>query len=466
MIGRLHAAAVRRLALPLAGGLFHRDFPRLLRLWEESQRWPRERLEEHRRERLRALVAHAAASVPFYRDHFRARGLSPGDVRGPEDLALLPVVGREEVRREGLERFVSAAAPAAERIRESTSGTSGEPFAFFIDRHVVASKMARLLRENRWAGWEAGERYLRLWGPHREGPGKRLFYRRLMRRVEVSAFTLERDFDAVVALFERLRPRVVEAYASAAVTLARLCRDRGRTIPPPQAIVVSAETLSAAHRALIEETLGGRVYNRYGSRELGNVAHECERGGFHLNAESFYVEEGEHPEILGARELLISFLDNTTMPLLRYRIGDLGRLAVGAAGECPCGRTLPLLAAVEGRRTDFFVFADGSTLSFLYFNHFFEQWGGRVDLYQVEQVERDRLEVRVVPAPGFTAADRREIERRLTADLAGRSACALVVARELPREASGKLRLYRALPAAAAAAAAARDAAVPALGAS
>jgi phenylacetate-CoA ligase len=48
------------------------------------------------------------------------------------------------------------------------------------------------------------------------------------------------------------------------------------------------------------------------------------------------------------------------MPMIRYRIGDVGRLSQRV---CACGRGLPLLEEVSGRVTDFLVTRDGTLVS-------------------------------------------------------------------------------------------------------
>lgn len=438
----IHEHLTKRIAFPLLSRLYNREFIQYYRDWESSQYWTPERIKQYQWGSFRSLLKHAVETVPFYRDFLRGGGLSVSDFRGFDDLELLPALGKDDIHRHGIESFLSSHPPFRRRYRDSTSGTTGRPFAFYIDDRVIASRTARLIRENRWANWEPGTRYVRLWGPHKETLVKRLFWNVVMRRVEVSAFTLRSNADEVFGLLERLQPAIIEAYTSAAVDLAILCEERGRRFPPPRSVIVSAETLIPAHRQLIESSLGGKVYNRYGSRELGNVAHECELGGFHINAESFWIEEEVHPEIAGAKNLLITFFDNYTMPLIRYRIGDLGALS---AESCACGRGLPLLQAVEGRETDFFVLDGGEALSFLFFNHFFEQYGGLVDRYQVEQRARNRLVIRIVPTAEFSNDTSASVERHLAEQLAGRSLFGIEIVRYIERERSGKLRIYKPL---------------------
>jgi phenylacetate-CoA ligase len=61
--------------------------------------------------------------------------------------------------------------------------------------------------------------------------------------------------------------------------------------------------------------------------------------------------------------ILVTDLFNYAMPLIRYRVGDMGAIK---AGECPCGRGLPMLERIEGRVTDFLVGKDGRLVSGVY----------------------------------------------------------------------------------------------------
>jgi phenylacetate-CoA ligase len=184
------------------------------------------------------------------------------------------------------------------------------------------------------------------------------------------------------------------------------------------------------------------VYDRYGCREVGNIAHECSHGGLHVNAESFHLEEEANPSIAGGKNLVVTCFDNLAMPFLRYRIGDLARLE---DGRCGCGRTLPLMSSVTGRTTDFFSLASGAELSFLFFNHFFEQYGGIVDLYQVEQTAADRLSIRIVAGSRFEPGEEGRIRERLLSEWGDRVAIDVERVDGIEREKSGKLRVYRPL---------------------
>lgn len=120
-----------------------------------------------------------------------------------------------------------------------------------------------------------------------------------------------------------------------------------------------------ATRARIESLWpGARVFDHHGMTEVGPVTHECpvEPGVLHVMESGFLAEVIDPytgaPSPAGARgELVLTTLQRTGSPLLRYRTGDLvqPRHAVEdvAVPACACGRsTLALAGGIVGRVDD------------------------------------------------------------------------------------------------------------------
>jgi phenylacetate-CoA ligase len=79
----------------------------------------------------------------------------------------------------------------------------------------------------------------------------------------------------------------------------------------------------------------------------------------HINADSVLVEflkEGEPVAPKERGEIVITNLWNRAMPLIRYRMGDIG---IPSEEYCECGRGLPLMKDLEGRADDFIVLPSG-----------------------------------------------------------------------------------------------------------
>ena len=68
------------------------EYARFLDLLMESQWFSRQDLEDYQNERLRDLVAHAYATVPYYRELFDSLKLKPTDIQTSADLPKLPVL--------------------------------------------------------------------------------------------------------------------------------------------------------------------------------------------------------------------------------------------------------------------------------------------------------------------------------------------------------------------------------------
>jgi phenylacetate-CoA ligase len=167
------------------------------------------------------------------------------------------------------------------------------------------------------------------------------------------------------------------------------------------------------------------------------AASECEHGQLHLWPEVGFVEVlGQDDGLLTGEsgDLVCTGLLNADMPLIRYLVGDIARLAEPDA--CACGCQLIRLAAVEGRRDDVVITPDGRRI-------------GRLDPVfkddlpireaQIIQERIDHLRVRYVPGPAFGPASGQAIARRLR-DRLGDVQITLEPVEHIPRSPNGKFR--------------------------
>src|SRR5262249_10447498 len=156
--------------------------------------------------------------------------------------------------------------------------------------------------------------------------------------------------------------------------------------------------LSPDLRVRLTQMLGLPVEDNYSSQEAGIVALQCPHGElYHTMAESLVVEvlrdddtpcgEGE------VGRVVVTDLHNFASPLVRYDTGDYAEVG----GPCPCGRTLPTLRRVLGRKRNLLMKADGSR--FLP-RAGFESFAAIAPVlqYQVVQHALDEIEFKLVTA--------------------------------------------------------------------
>src|SRR5204862_198522 len=289
-------------------------------------------------------------------------------------------------------------------------GSTGTPITFYLNGDRKCSRAAATLRHNRWAGWEVGDRAAVIWGAPRDRPGSGWWTKLrgwLLREplwLDTGMMTEETLQEFHRALW-RYRPRVIQAYARAAVLFARYLEARGLRPYRPLSIVTSAEVLEDEDRAVLERVFGCPVFNRYGCREVSVIASECTaHRGMHVMAEGLYleIETPDGPARPGeVGSILVTDLMNHAMPLLRYRIGDLG---ARAGGTCPCGRALPRLEKVAGRVTDFLVGASGQLVSGVFLATYIVAQRPALGQVQIHQERAGHVVYKLRPGPGFRRA--------------------------------------------------------------
>jgi phenylacetate-CoA ligase len=235
---------------------------------------------------------------------------------------------------------------------------------------------------------------------------------------------------------QRTPPDVLVAYASSAHLFATFLEANGlRPDYPRVSIITSAEVLRDDMRGVITRTFGKPVYNRYGSREVGLVAFECEaHRGLHMNTADLHIECLGENVYEQAGELIITQLNNYSMPLIRYRIEDM---AVLHADPCACYRQTPMIRQVIGRTTDTIRTRSGDLIHGEYFTHLFYGLKG-IAKFQLVQESLDEFKLFIVRGAGF---DPKVIEtvRRETLKAVGEG-CALTVQEvaDIPPARSGK----------------------------
>lgn len=446
-MSRLYESLFRNALYPAyESGLRRRRTLAYLRGYERDQWLSRDELLDLQWRRLSRLVDHCWAQVPFYRERWRQAGAEPGDIRSLADYARLPALTKDDIRRH-FERLQADSHRGA-MLHKATGGSTGEPLRFGYTRESYERRTAVMLRGYRWAGAPLGARTAYLWGgtvgdpSRREALKDRLYHAAFHRRM-LNSFAMRDDNLASFAdAIESFGPEVIVAYVGPIVRLARWMVANGRTVRGVRSVLGAAEALHDVHRPLIEAAFpGARAYDTYGCREFMLIASECEhRDGLHLNADHLVVETlpvaGAASERTG--ELAITDLGNFGMPFMRYLNGDLATL--GDDAPCACGRGLPRLAQIDGRKLDAIRTPSGHILPGVFFSRLFRDVPG-VLRFQVVQERLDAFRLSIVPGPAFAAEQDAYIRREIAKVLGDAARLDLRLVDDIPLTATGKQRL-------------------------
>jgi phenylacetate-CoA ligase len=341
-----------------------------LNTFHKWQRYSQQEMRALQEAQLKKLLSTAYRDVPYYRKLLAECGVvnANGEVR-LEHFSRLPLLDRDTM-------YANYQALTSQRLKDykwykaTTGGTTGNPAILLQNFIYFDQSVASKILFDEWTKYSMSDKKAILWGSERD-----LFVGRETFRVRFARWTRnELWLNAYDLAPERMRsyleqlnafkPVQLLAYVEALYSLACFAKANQLEVASPKAILTSAGTLFPHMRRTIEEVFQAPVYNRYGTREVGDIACECPKHeGMHTLPFTHYLEilrpDGSPAKPGELGEVVITLLTNDAMPLIRYRIGDM---AAWAEKPCSCGMQLPLLKEVSGRVTDAFYRPDGGVV--------------------------------------------------------------------------------------------------------
>jgi phenylacetate-CoA ligase len=432
---------VGHVSFPVTNHLFNRigvraDYARLI----QSEYYPPEKIEQLQLRKLREVLRHANRVCPHYTAKFRDAGFVPEDIQTLADVARIPALSRQEVIA-NCEEMVDAgqrsaveAAKQSKRgpgqplplgrfrgqklVRNTSSGSTGAPVIFYDDGSMTAVSWAFEMRLRKWYGIDPGAREARMarisvdYRPKdfQVWMRKRLWHQLMLPGVNLA----DRDYAFCLQKLREFRPRVLWGFTSALAGLADFIRRSGEDISTcsPELAIGWAAPVYEHEEKILRDVFHCAVTNIYGAREVGHVAAWCPNHAWHINQEHMLVESNNDPRDGELGEIIVTPLDISPMPFIRYRLGDLGR---PAPSRCACGRTLQVIEDFLGRTGEIFVTKDGRMIPPNFWCRFFMVDGQShfVERFQVIYRRPDLISIRIVKRQGFSEGTEKDMKRIL-----------------------------------------------------
>jgi phenylacetate-CoA ligase len=326
----------------------------------EHEKMPRKDLEQLQLERLQAKVRVVYEKVPFYRQAFKEKGVTPDDIQTLADLTKLPFTSKLDFRDNY--PFGLMAVPHDQVVRiHSSSGTTGKPIIAPYtqgDIDTWSEIMARTLA----AGGATKDDVIQNaygYGLFTGGLGFHYGAERLGASViPTSGGNTKRQ----ILLLQDLGTTVITCTPSYALILDETAKDMGIDLRDTKLRLgfMGAEPWSEQMRGDIEERLGILAINIYGLTEIigPGVSVECPyKCGMHIAEDHFLVEvinpeTGEQLPYGEEGELVMTTLTKEAQPVIRFRTKDIVSLN---PEPCDCGRTLVRMSRVTGRSDDMLI---------------------------------------------------------------------------------------------------------------
>ncbi len=328
--------------------------------WQpQIETMPRKELEQLQLKKLRQTIS-IALNSKMYKHKFDELHITPDSIKTLDDIRKIPFTTKQDLRDNYPFGLVCGDMKDAVRIH-SSSGTTGHPTVVVYSRHDIDSWANMIARNMYMVGCRNTDVFQNSsgYGMFTGGLGFQYGAEKLgATTIPAAAGNSKRQ----VMFIRDFGTTCLHAIPNYAIRLAEVFKEEG--IDPRstklRTLFIGAEPHTNEQRLKIERLLGVKAYNSYGMTEMNGpgVAFECkQQNGMHLWEDNYIVEIID-PETLEpvpdgeTGEMVLTTLDRTMMPIIRYRTRDITRII---PGECECGRTHRRIDRIKGRTDDMFI---------------------------------------------------------------------------------------------------------------
>jgi len=401
-------------------------------------------------DKLNNILTHAYGHIPYYRTLFDNLNIVENDkviFNSIEEMTKIPFLTKSIIREEK-ENLYSDDSNHRASFSNTSGGSTGEPVVFIQDAEYTMSNSLHTELAYSWRGKDLYDDMVVIWGAERDiFSGKRPLRSKLediyLNRIILNSFAMsEDDMREYIRVLNKKRPKLIKAYAQSIYELAKFAKYNKIEVKVQQAIHLAAGTVYDSMRELIEEVFQCKAYNYYGSREVGSIASECiMQNGLHIMQEHTLLEvinsEGNPCKAGEQGEIVVTTLANYSMPLIRYKIGDVG--IIQEYKPCTCGCTYSKLSKIVGRTTDIFKTKDGKKIDGEYFTHlfYFCEW---IEQFQVIQNNLDEIIIKIVKNSDVVASDIIIIEEKIKLVMGADCKVIFDYVEDIPKTLTGKFR--------------------------
>ncbi len=346
--------------------------------------------------RLQKLLLHAYNKTEYYHRIFDDIELIRNqkiDWRKFHDIPLLT----KEIIRDSYDQLIAKDYKKRNPYENSSGGSTGEPVTFVQDKNYYHRMVADTLFFAELAGKQLGQREIKIWGSEKDifNERKSIFNRLILyffNRILLNSFRMNNQLiNNYIEVINEVKPRMIWTYVDSIFEIAKyINRQRMRHTFQPNSIVCTAGTMyDELHKEIIEAFPKSKIFNQYGSREVGIIGIGEEN--ISVFQQSIYLElfdkmSGTYVKDSGTGNVIVTALNNYSMPLIKYDIGDIGE------SSDIDDTNVRSLTKLNGRENAHIIRRDGTIIHGELFTHLF-YFHDEIQKFQVIQEDYEQFTI-------------------------------------------------------------------------
>jgi len=424
---------------------------RVVQEFEKSQWWSPSNLYTAQLRGLGQLLSHAQKTVPYYKTKLGGE-LALDAPLTAEQWTEIPQLRRAEISEAGVELYSDALPKSHGAISYiHTSGTTGQPIRVRRSGRTALFWSAFTLRDHLWHQRDFTQKLAALrhagdgQDPYPQGTRSKTWgpSGKVFKTGPAVSLNINCSLEQQMEWLKREEPGYLLTHPTVVLALANHCIRTGETLPGLRQVQTLSEVLRDDVREACRAAWGVSMSDNYSSREVGYMALQCPNfDHYHVQAEGVFLEvlgdDGKSCQPGEIGRVVVTPLQNYSMPLLRYEIGDYAEVG----GICPCGRGLPVLNRILGRDQNMLTLPNGerrwTLLSSDDIGRFLEI--APIRQYQFVQTSPGDIEARLACARGLSDEEEVRITNWLAEKFGFAFDVTFIYMPEIPRTAAGKFQ--------------------------
>ena len=387
---------LRRIILPISEIIFGIPLTKELKKLDDFTRLSETEIASLQQQKLSLLLKHAVGRSEYY----KKLNINIDDNNPVESLKKFPILTKA-VLKKNTESILTE--PKKNLLKNGSSGSTGEQTIIYWNKKEQTINRATQLLWWKWANYELGDKLIQT-GINPKRLGLKKYKDFFFRTKYVQAFSHnEADIKNVLQGIKDDEDYVLAGYASSLYVMAKIAQENNIKVKFKSAISWG-DKLFDYYKKTILDTFGCKTYETYGSGEGFMIGAQKDLDYMYLMATNVFVEivddDGNEVEDGEIGNVIVTNLNGYAMPLIRYKIGDLGIKM--ARNNYPTHRELqlPIIQKIIGRDTDIVKTPSGNFLVVHSFTGIFEHIP-EIKQFCVIQKELSGIEIQYITDKGF-----------------------------------------------------------------
>jgi len=406
--------------------------------------------------RLKELLEYVYNCSEFYREIFNSLNIKPQDIKSYDDFVKLPIVNKKFLK-DNYDKIKVKTASDKDYVVSYTSGSTGEPFSFLLDKkREEPQTFAAFMLNKENIGINPFKKYnelmikaqpineiLDLYKPKKRGITNRLKYSVISETFGISSPNIKKEnVLAINSIIKNYDIKTIYGYSSNIFYLAKLFDMQNIELNLKYVITI-AEGLLKQQKKFISDTFKCPVYMDYGASECMRMGFECSKhDGYHMDIYNYYFEyldDNYQPCKPGENaNIVVTNLNNYIFPLVRYHIGDQ---CIAPNENSSCDLNYPVVSKITGRKSDIIKTPLNDEISLSNFAVFFEYLHEKITQYQLIVDEKARqIIIKIVPTQKFEQELVKEIKDQILKLISNSMNIKIELVEKIPFEKHGKTK--------------------------